>query len=70
LRAVRTANEQIEEVVMRKSLVGMVMLASAVALAPGCATKGFVRSESGKVNGKVDTVSQSLEQTQERVGTN
>jgi len=55
---------------MRKSLVGVVVLAFAVAGASACATKGFVRSETGKVNGKVDTVSQSLEQTQERTRQN
>jgi len=55
---------------MRKWLMGMVMLAFAVAGSSACATKGFVRSEVGKVNGKVDTVSQSLEQTQERTRQN
>jgi outer membrane protein OmpA-like peptidoglycan-associated protein len=48
----------------------MIAFAFAAAGATGCATKGFVRSEVGKVNGKVDTVSQSLEQTQERTRQN
>jgi outer membrane protein OmpA-like peptidoglycan-associated protein len=48
----------------------MIALAFAVAGTSACATKGFVRSEVGKVNGKVDTVSQSLEQTQERTRQN
>jgi len=55
---------------MRKWLSGVVVLAFAVAGSSACATKGFVRSEVGKVNGKVDTVSQSLEQTQERTRQN
>jgi len=48
----------------------MIACAFAVAGSSACATKGFVRSETGKVNGKVDTVSQSLEQTQERTRQN
>ena len=55
---------------MRKMLVGMIACAFAVAGSSACATKGFVRSETGKVNGKVDTLSQSLEQTQERTRQN
>jgi peptidoglycan-associated lipoprotein len=55
---------------MRKWFVGMVVVGFAVAGSSACATKGFVRSEVGKVNGKVDTVSQSLEQTQERTRQN
>ena len=55
---------------MRKSLVGVAMLAFAVAGAPACASKGFVRSEVGKVNGRVDGLSQQLEQTQERTRQN
>jgi len=48
----------------------MIACAFALAGSSACATKGFVRSEVGKVNGKVDTVSQSLEQTQERTRQN
>jgi len=48
----------------------MVALAFAVAGTSACASKGFVKSEVGKVNGKVDTLSQSLEQTQERTRLN
>jgi len=48
----------------------MIACAFAVAGSSACATKGFVRSETGKVNGKVDTLSQSLEQTQERTRQN
>jgi outer membrane protein OmpA-like peptidoglycan-associated protein len=35
-----------------------------------CATKGFVREQVGQVSSKVDTLSQSLEQTQERTRQN
>jgi outer membrane protein OmpA-like peptidoglycan-associated protein len=56
---------------MRKPLVGLIVVGLvAVAGVSGCATKGFVRSEVGKVNGKVDTLGQSLEQTQERTRLN
>ncbi len=39
-------------------------------LAGGCATKKFVRTEVGNVNSKVDTLSGSLEETQERTRKN
>jgi outer membrane protein OmpA-like peptidoglycan-associated protein len=45
-------------------------VAFAVAGATACATKGYVRTEVGKVNTKVDSLSQSLEQTQERTRQN
>jgi peptidoglycan-associated lipoprotein len=41
-----------------------------VAVAPACATKKFVRTEVGNVNTKVDTLSGSLEETQERTRQN
>ena len=46
------------------------MLAVTVAVAPACATKKFVRGEVGNVNTKVDTLSGSLEETQERTRRN
>ena len=55
---------------MRKSLIAASLLVATVAIAPACATKGFVREEVGTVNTKVDTVSSTVEQTQERVGQN
>jgi outer membrane protein OmpA-like peptidoglycan-associated protein len=55
---------------MRKSLLAASLLAISVAVAPACATKGFVRSEVGDVNSKVDTLSGTVEQTQERIGQN
>jgi len=39
-------------------------------VAPACATKKFVRTEVGTVNGKVDTLSGTLEETQERTRQN
>jgi outer membrane protein OmpA-like peptidoglycan-associated protein len=48
----------------------MSMLALTVAVAPACATKKFVRTEVGNVNAKVDTLSTSLEETQERTRKN
>lgn len=55
---------------MRKSLLAASILAVVVAIAPACATKGFVREEVGGVNSKVDTLSGTVEQTQQRVGQN
>jgi len=55
---------------MRNRLFAVSMLAVAVAVAPACASKGFVRTEVGAVNDKVDTLSESLEQTQERTRQN
>lgn len=53
---------------MRKSLLVVGVLA--LAAAPACATKGFVRTSVGEVNEKVGTLSKSLEETQERVKQN
>jgi outer membrane protein OmpA-like peptidoglycan-associated protein len=55
---------------MRNKLWAMSVLALAVAVAPACATKKFVRGEVGNVNAKVDTLSGSLEETQERTRRN
>lgn len=55
---------------MRKSLFAASILALSVAVAPACATKGFVRGQVGDVNTKVDTLSTSLEETQERTRKN
>jgi len=55
---------------MRKSLFAASILALTVAVAPACATKKFVRTEVGNVNGKVDTLSGTLEETQERTRQN
>jgi len=55
---------------MRKSLVFVSLVAFAVAGTSACATKGFVRNQVSQVSSKVDTLSQSLEQTQERTRQN
>ena len=53
---------------MRKSLLAV--LALTVAVAPACATKKFVRGEVGNVNTKVDTLTGTVEETQERTRRN
>src|SRR3954463_1318603 len=55
---------------MRKSLFATSMLALCVAVAPACATKKFVKTEVGGVNSKVDTLSGTVEETQERTRQN
>jgi outer membrane protein OmpA-like peptidoglycan-associated protein len=55
---------------MRKSLLAVTMLAFAVGGSAACATKGYVNRQVGQVSGKVDTLSTSLEETQERTRKN
>jgi outer membrane protein OmpA-like peptidoglycan-associated protein len=55
---------------MRKSVLAASMLALTVAVAPACATKKFVKTEVGNVNGKVDTLAGTVEETQERTRKN
>src|SRR6188508_2070156 len=55
---------------MAKKLYAVSVLALTVAVAPACATKKFVRTEVGNVNSKVDTLSGTVEQTQERTRQN
>jgi len=55
---------------MRKSLFAVSMLALSVAIAPACASKKYVRTEVGNVNSKVDTLSGTVEETQERTRQN
>src|SRR5262245_29171573 len=55
---------------MRTNLFAMSALAMAVAVAPACASKKFVRTEVGNVNSKVDTLNGSLEETQQRTTRN
>jgi len=54
----------------RKAYFAVVMLALTVAVAPACATKKFVRTEVGGVNTKVDTLTGTVEETQERTRQN
>src|SRR5690349_18702073 len=55
---------------MANKLYAVSVLALAVAVAPACASKKFVRTEVGNVNTKVDTLSGTLEETQERTRQN
>jgi len=52
---------------MRKSLMTVGVIVTALSVAPACATKKFVRTSVGEVNDKVTTQGKSLEETQERV---
>ena len=55
---------------MRKSKLAASILALSVAVAPACASKKFVRTEVGNVNSKVDTLTGTVEETQERTRRN
>jgi outer membrane protein OmpA-like peptidoglycan-associated protein len=55
---------------MRKVVLAVPLLALAIGGTTACATKKFVRGEVGQVNDKVDTLSRSLEETQERTKAN
>jgi peptidoglycan-associated lipoprotein len=55
---------------MRKSLVALSVFAMAIGGSTACATKGFVKNQVGQVSTKVDTLSTSLEETQERTKAN
>lgn len=55
---------------MRKSLLGLTLFAFAVGGSTACATKGFVKTQVAQVSSKVDSLSQSLEETQERTKQN
>lgn len=59
-----------EKSAMRKTLRAVAIIAVSVAVAPACATRGFVQEEVGAVNTMVDTLSGTVEQTQQRVGQN
>ena len=55
---------------MRRQMMVFAVAAVTLAVAPACATKGFVRESVGEVNEKVGTLGTSLEETQERVKQN
>jgi outer membrane protein OmpA-like peptidoglycan-associated protein len=55
---------------MKKVVPAVPLLALALGGTTACATKKFVRGEVGQVNNKVDTLSKSLEETQERTRAN
>ncbi len=55
---------------MRNFVLALPIVALAVGGTSACATKKFVRGEVGVVNGKVQDLSKSLEETQERTRSN
>jgi peptidoglycan-associated lipoprotein len=55
---------------MKRVVVALPLLALVLGGSTACATKKFVRGEVGQVNTKVDTLSKSLEETQERTRAN
>ena len=55
---------------MKKLGLAIPVLAIALSGTTACATKKFVRQNVGEVNEKVDTISKSLEETQERTRAN
>jgi outer membrane protein OmpA-like peptidoglycan-associated protein len=56
--------------IMQKKMYAVAVIGMAIAVAPACATKKFVRTEVGAVNGKVVSVQAALEETQERTRQN
>jgi len=55
---------------MNKSALIVAMAVVTAAGSSACATKGYVRTQVGQVSGKVDTLTASLEETQERTKQN
>ncbi len=55
---------------MKKLLLALTIVAVATLGSSACATKKYVRTRVGEVNDKVETVSKSLEETQERTRKN
>ena len=55
---------------MKRLLMAAVVVAFGVTGSTACATKGYVKNQVGQVSTKVDTLSQSLEATQERTRQN
>ena len=55
---------------MKKLVLGIPVLALALGGTTACATKKFVRGEVGQVNEKVDTLTRTVEETQERTRAN
>jgi len=55
---------------MKKLVLAAPVLALALGGTTACATKKMVRTEVGEVNGKVETLSKSVEETQERTRAN
>jgi len=55
---------------MSKWMSTLTLVGAIAAGLPACATKKFVRTSVGEVNGKVDNLTQSVEETQERTRKN
>jgi outer membrane protein OmpA-like peptidoglycan-associated protein len=55
---------------MRKVFLPVALLALALGGSTACASKGFVKSQVAEVNNKVETLSKSVEETQERTRAN
>ena len=55
---------------MKKFVIAASILALALGGTTACATKKMVRTQVGEVNGKVETLSKSVEETQERTRAN
>jgi peptidoglycan-associated lipoprotein len=51
---------------MRNTVIAVSLVACTGVVTGACATKGFVRTQVNQVSGKVDTLGQSLEETQTR----
>jgi outer membrane protein OmpA-like peptidoglycan-associated protein len=55
---------------MKKAILAIPVLALALGGTTACATKKFVRGQVDEVNGKVDTLTRTVEETQERTRVN
>ena len=55
---------------MRRLITATAIVAFGLAGTSACATKGYVKNQVGQVSSKVDTLSTSLEETQERTKAN
>ena len=55
---------------MKKLVIAIPVLALVLGGTTACATKKMVRTQVGEVNGKVETLSKSVEETQERTRAN
>jgi outer membrane protein OmpA-like peptidoglycan-associated protein len=53
---------------MTNKLLAGTVVALSVAIAPACATKGFVRTEVGGLEGRVDSLGETVDETIRRVG--
>jgi peptidoglycan-associated lipoprotein len=54
----------------RKQVAGLALLAAVMFTLPACATKGFVNEQIAGVNGKVESLTKTVEETQERTKAN